>query len=217
MDNLKKEEELISEFADNPEYHLEKASNLIEMSLIVDFPQELLHLIEVKTNNLKVFDYKDSFLSKATAEFGIAISLRKKEINYHIKKAINLEKVIIAIKLLKKASIGKLEGYVLIPNVAGKEIIPNYLYDFIKHEILEEYDTAVELERSEEMKSSHIHSKIIFLSRVRDSYAAINEIERCLELYPQTSDFHYHKAMELIKESTNELGRGANEIYKECL
>ena len=77
MDNLKKEEELISEFADNPEYHLEKASNLIEMSLIVDFPQELLHLIEAKTNNLKVFDYKDSFLSKATAEFGVAISLRK--------------------------------------------------------------------------------------------------------------------------------------------
>jgi hypothetical protein len=121
--------------------------------------------------------------------------------------------------LLKKASIGKLEGYVLIPNVAGKEIIHNYLYDFIKHEILEEYDTAVELERSEEMKSSHLHSNIIFLSRVIDSYAAINEIERCIELYLQTSDFHYPKAMELIemiKEPTNELVSGVNEIYKEC-
>jgi hypothetical protein len=80
-DNLRKEEELISEFPDNPEYHLEKASNLIEMSLVEDFPhdpQELLQLIEGKTNNLKVYDYKDSFLSKAIAEFDVAISLRKK-------------------------------------------------------------------------------------------------------------------------------------------
>ena len=59
----------------------------------MDFPQELLQLIDGKTNNLKVFDYKDSFLSKTIAEFDVAISLRKIEINYHIKKAINLEKL----------------------------------------------------------------------------------------------------------------------------
>jgi hypothetical protein len=122
--NLRKEEEMISEFPDNPEYHLEKASNLIEMSLIEEFPhdpKDILQLIHGNPSNFKEFDRKNSFLSRAIAEFDIAINLKKDEIKYHIAKAINLEKVIIAVKLLKRASMGRLEGCILIPNVAGKE------------------------------------------------------------------------------------------------
>ena len=221
--NLRREEEMISEFPDNPEYHLEKASNLIEMSLIEEFPndmQDILQIVQGNSSNLRGFDYENSFLIRAIAEFDTAIKLKKDNLKYHILKAIYLEKVIIAVKLLKRASMGSLEGCILIPDVAGKEIIPDYLYDFIEHEILEEYDAAVALEKSEEMKFSRLHSKIGFVSRIMGPYAAKNEIERCIELYPQASDFHYLKAMELIeiiKERTNVFGRGSNDTYKECL
>ena len=220
--NLRKEEEMISEFPDNPEYHLEKASNLIEMSLIEEFPidlQDILQLIRGTPSNFKDFDYKNSFLSKAIAEFDTAINLKRGEIKYHIAKATSLEKIIFAVRMINQASMDTY-GSCIISSDKEMEVIPNYVYNGIEQEILKEFDIAVELDNSEREKYVYLYLKISFLSGTKGHGAAMNEIERCIELYPKISDLHYLKVMELIdmiKKPTNELGRGANEIYKECL